>query len=608
MKKRIAIYCIYDKKGIVDNYIVFCINALKRINSYVVVVSNHGLSIEMRQKLSCADCVFEREDIGFDAGGIADAFNKFIGWNMIETFDEAIILNDSIFGPLFDLQEMFDEMDKRDKLDFWGITKRAESDFDGGDVVYPEHIQLYFYVIRNRMLRSESFKQYWNCILDKIVDFRSAIINYEFKFTKYFEMLDYQWGVYIEDEEFQTPYLKRNLSPYHYDMYRLIVKWRCPFIKRKLFTGDFIFLENSDRSNVRTAFDWIQLHTLYDVNMIWSHILRIYYLQDLIAGLQMYELLPVKQKKDKLNVINKKENKIYYWDEDGNYVGSQYDPDGYALIIHFQKEDNVSYTLLEAKQRLVECNLFPNEQSIEKIIELFREEERLGVIVPPPYTYGKITTMLTNQWSDKREAQVLYERMSLTVPFDPVYAPVYAVDGLWCRAKFLQEGIDAFFHEDKYRVIMQMMPLIAQEKGFYTKILMNIIYARIYMENMNRIVSNILMNVRTLNLSLKEAVDEMNSDSLNYFCEKNSIIYIYGAGERAVRTYRFIKDKCNVKGFIVTNCEGNPTMLEGLQVHAIDLLKTEIDKMGIVVTVGIRSREQIQNVLLTKGIKNIYWI
>ncbi len=608
MSKRLAIYCTYDREGIIDDYIVFCIDALKKADVCVAIVSNHFLSKKMKEKIRRADYIFERQDLGFDAGGIADCLCNFIGWSTVERYNEVIFMNDSIFGPLFDLQEMFDKMDRRKDLDFWGITKRAESDFDGGNVIYPSHIQLYFYVVRANMVKSRGFKEYWESILDKIVDFRSAIVNYEFGFTKYFEGIGFRWGVYIEDKEFDTQYPKINLSPYHYDMYRLITQWRCPFIKRKLFTGDFIFLEDSDRSIVKSAFDWIQQNSLYDINMIWSHILRIYYLQDIISGLQMYELFATKTNKDDLNNFYKHEHRICYWDKEGTYLGSHYKRDGFAFISVLTKQDTISYSLIEAKKRLIETNLLSDEQGIMRIIEFFQKEARLGVMVPPPYTYGKITTELMNRWSEENEAKKLYKKMSLTVPFDPIYAPIHYVDALWCRAELLSEDIISLIQNEASISILQMIPLIAQEKGFYTKILMNIQYVCIYMENMRGIVRSLLQNMGKSDLSLKEVEDQMRGGDLNQFCKKYLYIYIYGAGEKAVRAYHIIKDKGNVKGFIVSNYEGNPTILEGLPVISVNELIIDINDIGIVSTVGIRNRIQIKNSLLKKGIQDIYWI
>lgn len=609
--RRLAIYVTYDKDGIIDDYIVFCILALKKLNASVVIVSNHVLSDKMREKAGCADYVFEREDTGFDAGGIADALNNLIGWEVVKKFDELIFMNDSVFGPFFDIQEMFDEMDQRRELDFWGITRRAESDFDGGTMIYPDHIQLYFYVVRTRMLVSREFRHYWMNIPDRITDFRSAITNYEFEFTKHFELCGYQWGVYIQDNEFETPNPELNLSPYHYDMDRLTSQWKCPFIKRKLFTGDFIFPEHSDRSGVKAAFDWIRLFTSYDVNMIWSHILRIYYLQDIISGLQMYEFLPVITHKKCVFDIPEKENRVYYWDSQGTYTGSHYEPEGFALIINyehlnFHKKNNVPYPLIKARRRLIEENLFPGTQETSHIINMFKKEERLGVIVPPPYTYGKITDELTNKWVSKHEAEEIYKKMELTVPFDRTCAPVYAVEALWCRAGILQKNTDGFIRGNQYQTFMQMMPLMAQEKGFYTKVLISSSYLSTYMENMSTIVRNLLSGISASDLSLKETEDELKRSALNQFCEKYADIYIYGAGEKAVRIYHLIENKSIVRGFIVTGCEGNPERIEGLGVIPAGMLKAEKDA-GIISAVGIRNRTQIQKTLSSKNIKNIYW-
>ena len=187
MRNRLGIFVIYDKQGIVDDYLGYWVKELKRVTNYLVVVSNHKLKDEMKSKLAAADCIFERDNVGFDVGAISAVLNTYLGWEKIYEYDEVLCLNDSVFGPFFSLENIFEEMDQEELLDFWGLTKRGISDFDGGEIIYPEHLQLYFYVVRRKMLHSEKYKEYWSNISKYISNFRSAVINYEFMFTKYFE-------------------------------------------------------------------------------------------------------------------------------------------------------------------------------------------------------------------------------------------------------------------------------------------------------------------------------------------------------------------------------------------------------------------------------------
>ena len=163
--KRLAIYATYHPKGFVDDYILYMIEKLRKVTDDIYIVSNHTYTEGQKEKLKGVSRVYERDDTGFDVGGFAYVMKSIEEENRFGDYDELILLNDSIFGTFYSLNDMFHEMETRNaELDFWAITRRGRSDFDGGDSTYPEHLQIYFYVIRKRMFHSKEFFNYWKNI------------------------------------------------------------------------------------------------------------------------------------------------------------------------------------------------------------------------------------------------------------------------------------------------------------------------------------------------------------------------------------------------------------------------------------------------------------
>ena len=118
--KRAGVYFFYDKDGIVDSYVPYFVNGLHEVVDYIVVVANGKLSAEGRKALSeCADDLFVRENIGFDAWAYKDAI-EYIGWNQLRKFDELVLTNFTIFGPVYPFRDIFNKMDA-DPCDFWGM-------------------------------------------------------------------------------------------------------------------------------------------------------------------------------------------------------------------------------------------------------------------------------------------------------------------------------------------------------------------------------------------------------------------------------------------------------------------------------------------------------
>ena len=69
---RIAIYAIYDKCGRVDDYITYFAQELHRVVDTLIVVSNHVLPQNEKDKLFIADQIYERDDRGYDVGAFAN--------------------------------------------------------------------------------------------------------------------------------------------------------------------------------------------------------------------------------------------------------------------------------------------------------------------------------------------------------------------------------------------------------------------------------------------------------------------------------------------------------------------------------------------------------
>lgn len=94
--KRIGIYLIYDKEGIVDDYIIYLLQRIKSDLSRIIIVCNGHVNREAIEKLSkISSDIYIRENKGFDAGGFKDALTKYLKWEEIFEYEEMLLFNDS---------------------------------------------------------------------------------------------------------------------------------------------------------------------------------------------------------------------------------------------------------------------------------------------------------------------------------------------------------------------------------------------------------------------------------------------------------------------------------------------------------------------------------
>lgn len=601
-KKRVTIYATYNPKGIVDDYIIYFAKKLRQVSDKIIVVSNNKYKKDEKEKIaSIVDCVYERDNAGYDVGALAYGINRLINENELELTDELILLNDSIFGPIYDLDGMFEEMEKKNpKVDFWGITKRGISKFDGGDTVYPEHLQTYFYVIRNKMLHSADFAEYWGNIVEKVTDFRSAILNYEFAFTKYFEDRGYLSGCYCDCSEYITENPDMNLSPYHYEMFDLVSNKKCPFIKRKLFTGDFVENTYSDTLDLKRTMEYVENHTEYDVEVIWKYILQNYPMSQIIKTLHMTECI----KSDIGDELYKDEISQVLL-SGGVYNRVIYDK--YAVFVYFPMKIEPK-TLWKAHVDNICENLLANADYLSKVIDLFEQDSKLGVVVPPVNTYGKIRTSVNLQWADLEIFSAMREKYKLNVLVSCKEASIHKIYGFICRKEILNDEIIRDIVEDKSGTMFQMMPLFAQERNYYTKIVSNSSY-------MSSIVDNLFCILRTIfeqnasyqdkeDKSLGEIENDIIENKIRIFSQENSEVYVYGAGQLAYRAIDKAQKYMNIKSVIVSDTNGNPKSVYGYPVIRFDSVDS-IQETGVIVAVGKKNNDLIIDKLKRSNVKNI---
>lgn len=277
--KRIAIFVVYDKQGIIDEYCIHIIRELKSVCDKVEVVCNGNMTDKSIEKLQEETVeIYMRKNEGYDAIAYKYALSDIVGWDALEEYDELLLVNDSFYGPFWPLTDIVESMEERN-VDFWGLTGQIPMGNTFGDSypeeILPYHIQTYFVVVHSHMLHDISFRAFWDNITD-IKEYTDAVTGFELLFTKYFTEKGFVSGTYV-DITFQKNEKIENRTPYimHYPC-ELIEKYHCPIVKRKCFTLPYQdILHYSIGQDMNAIFDTIEFASSYDIDMIWKHLIRI---------------------------------------------------------------------------------------------------------------------------------------------------------------------------------------------------------------------------------------------------------------------------------------------------------------------------------------------
>jgi len=284
---RISIFAHYDKDNIVDEYVFYYLKELKKVSNKIIFVTVSDINQGYINKLEQLDIeVIKRENIGYDFYSYKTGIERL----NLSDYDELILCNDSVYGPIVSLEKIFEKM-SASLCDFWGITASRS---------ISSHLQSYFLVFKSNILHSNNFLEFWNNV--EILENKQSIIErYEVGLSQFFFKNNYVGIPYINDIPYtvskkdniirlakrvlNSPYKifkflispKRylsaiknkniNTSLFYWD--KLLLEKKTPFLKKSLFINHQDSIENLERlKELQIAI------SSYPISLIINHLRR----------------------------------------------------------------------------------------------------------------------------------------------------------------------------------------------------------------------------------------------------------------------------------------------------------------------------------------------
>ncbi len=503
--KRLAIYFFFDKAGIVDRFVPYFLDDLKKCVSDLLIVSNGKITENGEEILKKYGEIFVRDNVGFDVWAYKESLEHF-GWEKLEEYDEVIMLNSTIMGPVYSFQETFDKMDKED-VDFWGLTKYFKHNADpSGCCKYgyiPDHIQSHFIACRKSLVKSEAFHEYWDT-MPMINNYWEAVGKHEMIFTKHFEDLGYKSSVSVEMDDLRT----YNGYPLMMCPTKLIRERRCPIFKRRMFFHDpKDFLSQTAGEQAGELYRYLETETSYDVDYIWETILHNYNHADIVKDLNLNYVFPEQYSNKDTCPEAIKKNKIalvmhlYFEDlleESLDYAKSMpKEADVYITTNSEAKKSAIEKVFADLECNHLEVRVIENrgrdvssllvgvrdvilnydiacfvhdkktaqvlpgtagaafaykcfentlasKAFVENVIEAFEKNPRMGLLSPPEPNHGPFFTTIGREWRGSYElVKEVAEELHLTVPISEDKPPVAPYGTMfWFRPKAMKPLFD----------------------------------------------------------------------------------------------------------------------------------------------------------------------
>jgi len=251
----------------VDDYVLYYLKKIKECGFLIVFISGSPVNEkDLNHLKELCHAVIEKENDGLDFGSWHAALEIL---SYAANSNSVLLLNDSVFGPLYDLKQVFNLMEEK-KFDIWGMI-------DG--YLFRHHIQSWFLYFNKKAIQSRAWADFWK----KCQSFKQrelVVYNYEISLKGYFEKNGFKVGSLIECSELierfkranngRFPELTKNYCLLCWDY--LISEYSFPFLKRELFKDDFAF--DIDKFEVNKFESVIRANTDYDVDLIKNYFLK----------------------------------------------------------------------------------------------------------------------------------------------------------------------------------------------------------------------------------------------------------------------------------------------------------------------------------------------
>jgi lipopolysaccharide biosynthesis protein len=272
---RALIMAHYDRDGLVDPHVLYSLAAYRHAFSHITFVSVSADRLPKEHE-HLADTFIARENVGYDFSSWKIGFNALIDK---ERFFEVVFVNDSIYGPFFDIEHVLAAPKIKD-ADFWGLTSSFEHSW---------HVQSFFFSMRHGLLVSAIARQFWEKI-EPLREKGDIIMRYEIPMADFFRRNGWsvdtiftapkpqpQWNVFRMRPVPRHPirmalHFYRNWRPRATNS--TLLQWRSaieagvPFLKVELLRSNPL---NVPLEPVR---EFIARSTRYPISLIDAHIQR----------------------------------------------------------------------------------------------------------------------------------------------------------------------------------------------------------------------------------------------------------------------------------------------------------------------------------------------
>lgn len=213
--KRLFLFAGFDPNGIIDDAIVHYVSSLSKYGDVIVCIDSDCKKSEIDKLKPYTIYTIAKRHGEYDFGSYKRAFQYAHDKNILKNYDNIYLINDSVFGPLFNIKSTLQNIEKI-KTDAAGIVISK----------HKTHVfmESWFIRLNQKIYLSQWFNEFISSV-QKEADKFSITIKYEHGLTNLIKNHGCSWdGIYKYHGRFT------------YNKPKKLFKMGCPFVKKASFT------------------------------------------------------------------------------------------------------------------------------------------------------------------------------------------------------------------------------------------------------------------------------------------------------------------------------------------------------------------------------------
>ncbi len=213
--RRLFLFAGYDKDGIIDDALNYYVRTLSKYGDVIVCMDCDMTESETDKLKPYTIATMAKRHCEYDFGSYKRCFQYAKEHHILKNYDILYMVNDSVFGPMFDISKTLKKIEKK-QTDACGLIVSTHKTH--------EYMESWFVRLNKTIFMSDWFDTFI-CSVKQEQAKTAVTIKYEHGLTNIIAQHNYSWsGAYtIHGRE-------------TYNRPKYLFKHGCPFIKKLSFT------------------------------------------------------------------------------------------------------------------------------------------------------------------------------------------------------------------------------------------------------------------------------------------------------------------------------------------------------------------------------------